>query len=176
MKKGRGFLRSGWLADPESLKNLKNPENGVSGPENLKNPENRQKWLTRTLKIRKFHPHKKGKLVLSIKVTDDNFTNCQSIYLQIRCFLMIVLITVVRTQLPVMFFFKFISNVFYCVWLHICLVLLWDLVHIVRDVGRNLSFLVTCRLFLGVDGCKKILINLFILLISLFTTYNHFSP
>ena len=30
--------KTGWLANPESLKNLKNPENGVSGAENLKNP------------------------------------------------------------------------------------------------------------------------------------------
>ena len=73
--------------------------------------------------MRKFHPHKKGKLVLSIKVTGDNFTNCQSIYLQIRCFLMIVLITVVRTQLPVMFFlnlFQMFSIVYDCtfVWFY----------------------------------------------------------
>ena len=60
---------TGWLADPESLKN---PENGVNGP------ENRQRKLLRTLKVRKFYPHKKIKLILSIKVTSDHFTNCQS--------------------------------------------------------------------------------------------------
>ena len=34
---------TGWLADTESLKNLRKPENGVSGLENLKNPENGHK-------------------------------------------------------------------------------------------------------------------------------------
>ena len=37
------YAYSGWLVDPESLENLKNPENGVNGPENLKNPKNRPK-------------------------------------------------------------------------------------------------------------------------------------
>ena len=64
---------SGWLADPESLKNLKNLENWVSGLENLKNPENRFKKLWMTLKMRKFHPHKRVKLILSIKITSNNF-------------------------------------------------------------------------------------------------------
>ena len=48
---------AGWLSDPESLKNLENPENGERGPANLKNPENRQWKLLRTLKMRKFHPY-----------------------------------------------------------------------------------------------------------------------
>ena len=48
----------GWLADPESLKNLKNPENGVSVPENLKSPENRPKnyrgpWTSENITLTK---------------------------------------------------------------------------------------------------------------------------
>ena len=45
-----------------------------------------------------------------------------------------------------------------------------------KDVDRILNFLVICRLFLGVESCKKILISLFILLITLFATYNYLSP
>ena len=66
-------------------------------------PSKPWKWpkkLPSTLKIRKFHPHKKVKLILSIRLTINNFTNYQSI-----ChFLMIVFITVVRTQVTVMGF------------------------------------------------------------------------
>ena len=50
-----------WLADLDSFKNLKNPENGVSDPENLKNPGNRQRKFLTTLKMRKLYPHKKAK-------------------------------------------------------------------------------------------------------------------
>ena len=42
---------AGWLSDPESLKNLENPENGERGPANLKNPENRQWKLLRKWEI-----------------------------------------------------------------------------------------------------------------------------
>ena len=35
-----------------------------------------------------------------------------------------------------------------------------------RDVSRILSFLVICRLLLGVENCMKVLINSFILLIT----------
>ena len=70
-------LLSEWIADRESLKNLKNPENWVSGPENLKNPENRHKILLRTLKNKKFHPPEKVKFILSNKATSNNFTDCQ---------------------------------------------------------------------------------------------------
>ena len=52
-----------------------------------------------------------------------------------------------------------ISNDFYSVELHHCSVLLEGLVHVVRDVGRILSFLVICRPLLDAESCKKILID-----------------
>ena len=56
-------------------------------------------------------------------------------------------------------FWIFISN---SVGLHNCLVLPGGLVHVVRDVGRILTFYVICRILLCVEICKKILINSFI--------------
>ena len=69
-------------------------------------------------------------------------------------------------------FGEFISNVFYSEGLCNCF-LLGDLVCIVRGVGRIQSFLVICRLLLDVESCKRILINGFILLITLFAIHNY---
>ena len=58
------YYRSGWLADPENLKNFEYPES--------------RRWkLLRTLKMRKFYPYKKVKLILSIKLKSNNFANSQ---------------------------------------------------------------------------------------------------
>ena len=73
-------------------------------------------------------------------------------------FLMIVFITVAHTQLPLMGFGIYFQ-------MFKCLVLLGDLIHVVRDVGRILSIFVICTFLIGVENCKKILINSFILLL-----------